>query len=157
MYWLGCLDGCVELYVQWEVFVWYIDLVKWIGKLLMIYNCQVDCDVLDVLWVEGVLDIVILYCFLLDVVMVCMCVDVGWLFSLFGMVSFCIVCELWEVVLLMLVEQFLVEIDVLYLILYFYWGLVNELYCLFYIVWVLVELVNWCFEEVVFIIISNVC
>ncbi|BCN77667.1 TatD family hydrolase [Prescottella equi] len=139
LYWPGKLDGCATVEEQEDGFRWHIDLAKRLGKPLMIHNREADTDLLRVLDAEGAPETVIFHCFSSDSAMARACVDVGYVLSFSGTVSFKNAKALREAALSVPSDQLLVETDAPYLTPHPYRGAPNQSYCLPYTLRALAE------------------
>ena len=133
---------------QQAAFRWHIDLAKRVGKPLMIHDRDAHEDVLRILAEEGAPERVIFHCFSGDAEMARRCVDVGYVLSFAGTVTFRNARALHDAARLVPSEQFLVETDAPFLTPHPYRGRPNEPYCTAYTVTYLAELREQSVEEV---------
>ncbi|AUH69765.1 MULTISPECIES: TatD family hydrolase [Gordonia] len=131
-YWTTRSDDCADPTTQRDAFAWHIDLAKRSGKALMIHNRDADRDLLDVLAAEGAPETVVMHCFSGDRAIARECVDLGYVLSFSGTVTFNNSGELREAALLTPDEQLLVETDAPFLTPHPYRGQPNQSYCVPY-------------------------
>lgn len=131
-YWTTRSDDCADPAVQKDAFAWHIDLAKRSGKTLMIHNREADRDLLDVLAAEGAPETVVMHCFSGDREIARECIDLGYVLSFAGTVTFNNSAELREAALLTPDEQILVETDAPFLTPHPYRGQPNQPYCVPY-------------------------
>ncbi|ALG83918.1 TatD family hydrolase [Gordonia phthalatica] len=131
-YWTTRSDDCADPSVQREAFAWHIDLAKRSGKPLMIHNREADRDLLDVLAAEGAPATVIMHCFSGTPEIARECVDLGYVLSFSGTVTFNNSTELREAAHLTPDELILVETDAPFLTPHPYRGQPNQSYCIPY-------------------------
>lgn len=97
------------------------------GKLLIIYICDVCQEIIELLKVYFVFGMQgVLYCFIEDFVMVEVVIEFGFYIFLLGIVIFKFVVELQEVVKVIFFEWMFIEIDFLWLVLVLYCGKLNQ-------------------------------
>ncbi|EGD54748.1 TatD family hydrolase [Gordonia neofelifaecis] len=131
-YWTTRSDDCADPAAQKDAFAWHIDLAKRSGKTLMIHNRDADRDLLDVLAAEGAPETVVMHCFSGDREIARECIDLGYVLSFSGTVTFNNSTELREAALLTPDELILVETDAPFLTPHPYRGQPNQPYCVPY-------------------------
>jgi TatD DNase family protein len=119
---------------QQEAFRWHIDLSKRIGKPLMIHCRDAHEDVLRILAEEGAPDRVVFHCFSGDAGIARRCVDLGYVLSFAGTVTFRNATSLREAARLVPADQLLIETDAPFLTPHPFRGRPNEPYCAAYTV-----------------------
>jgi len=154
-YWTTRSDTCADPAVQRDAFAWHIDLAKRSGKPLMIHNRDADRDLLDVLAAEGAPETVIMHCFSGTPAIARECVDLGYVLSFSGTVTFNNSVELREAALLTPDELLLVETDAPFLTPHPYRGQPNQPYCVPYTVRALAELREVSDEQMARVVGSN--
>jgi TatD DNase family protein len=90
---------------------WHIDLAKRTGKALQIHDRDAHEDVLRILAEEGAPDRTVLHCFSGDVAMARECVDLGYLLSFSGTVTFKNAREVRNALAVTPMDRLLVETD----------------------------------------------
>ncbi|WP_026918715.1 TatD family hydrolase [Gordonia shandongensis] len=131
-YWTTRSDDCADPAVQRDAFAWHIDLAKRTGTPLMIHNREADRDLLDVLAAEGAPETVIMHCFSGDAAIARECVDLGYVLSFSGTVTFANSHELRDAARLTPDELILVETDAPFLTPHPYRGQPNQSYAVPY-------------------------
>lgn len=131
-YWTTRSEDCADPAVQRDAFAWHIDLAKRSGKALMIHNRDADRDLLDVLAAEGAPETVVMHCFSGDREIARECINLGYVLSFAGTVTFNNSAELREAALIVPDGQILVETDAPFLTPHPYRGQPNQSYCVPY-------------------------
>jgi TatD DNase family protein len=119
---------------QQEAFRWHIDLAKRVGKPLMIHDRDAHEDIFRILAEEGPPATVIFHCFSGDAGFARRCVDMGYLLSFAGTVTFRNAHALRDALAVIPIYQMLVETDAPFLTPHPFRGRPNEPYCANYTV-----------------------
>ena len=96
---------------QQDSFRWHIDLAKRTGKVLQVHDRDAHVDVLRILAEEGAPEHTVLHCFSGDIAMARECVDLGYLLSFSGTVTFKNARDLRNALSITPMDHLLVETD----------------------------------------------
>jgi TatD DNase family protein len=96
---------------QQESFKWHIDLAKRTNKALVIHDRDSHDDVLSILSEVGAPEKTVFHCFSGDVAMAKICIELGYILSFAGTLTFKNAPELRDAVKLVPLDQLLVETD----------------------------------------------